>query len=207
MPAFTENDWSRLLCEMGVAPLTADRWAGAFCSEAQPENFSAGMDDILDWCPQILHESGMLERTEEVLSYKTPERLCKIWPTRFQSIESALPFVRNPKALAIKVYGDRMGNRPGTEDGHTYRGRSPIMLTGLDGYVYVGDLMGQDLVTLPHLIEGPIYGINAAVAWWEGRVPDAFLGDQVKLRRRVNGGTIGLDHCLQLAELARQVFA
>ena len=97
-----------------------------------------------------------------------------------------------------------MGNTaPG--DGWDYRGRCPVMITGKDAYLHVGDLMGQDLVVLPHLIEGPIYGLEAAIAWWEDRIPDSMLSDQVKLRKRVNGGDIGMEHCANLALLCRRV--
>jgi hypothetical protein len=33
------------------------------------------------------------------------------------------------------------------------------------------------------------------------------LSDQVKLRRRVNGGAIGMEHVAQLAQLAQEAFA
>lgn len=200
------HDWLRLLMELGVADKTAERWAGAFGLEVQPGRFSKGMDDLLAWLPQILHETGLLERTAEDLNYTSAERIRKVWPSRFASLGEAQVYVRNPQALANKVYGGRMGNsRPG--DGWKFRGRSPIMATGFDAYLWLGKLMGQDLTVTPELLEGPIYGINAAVAWWEGRVPDSMLADTAQCRRRVNGGEVGLAHCQQLADLTRKVFA
>lgn len=202
---FSENDWLRLLLELGVRATTASRWAEPFADAVQPSRFSAGMRDLTAWLPQILHESAMLERTQENLSYSA-ERIVQVWPLRFPSEAYARPFARNPEALANKVYGHRMGNTmPG--DGWRYRGRGPIMLTGRAGYRHVGDLMGQDLENMPDLIEHARYGLDAAVAWWEGVVPDEMLGDQVRLRRRVNGGEIGLSHCRELAELTCKVLA
>lgn len=208
----TANDWLRILCELGVREFTAAKWSVPFENAVQPHKFSAGMRDIVDWLPQILHETtgrnadgkySPLERLQEDLSY-TAERICQVWPSRFRRESDAEPYARNPEALANKVYGGRMGNFD-LGDGWLYRGRCPIMATGRDAYALLGDLMGQDLIGLPHLIEGPIYGLEAAIAWWEGRVPDAILGDQVKLRRRVNGGEIGLEHCANLALLCRKV--
>lgn len=202
---FSSSDWNRVLCELGVEPLVATRWCEAFESEVQPAKFSAGMVDILDFLPQVLHESAMLKHPEEKLGYSA-ERIAEVWPSRFPTVASAEPYAYHPQELANKVYGGRMGNnQPG--DGWRYRGRSPIMLTGRDGYALLGDLMGQDLLGLPHLIEGPIYGLCCAVHWWENRIPDSFLSDQVKLRKRVNGGTVGLKHVQALADLTRKVLA
>lgn len=200
---YTAADWKRLLCELGVRPATADHWCEAWSQEVQPEHFSAGMDDILAFVPQILHESGLLEHTSENLNY-SPERLMAVWPSRFPTMGDALCFAHNPEALANKVYGGRMGNRePG--DGWKFRGRTPIMLTGMDAYLRMGELAGQDLTVTPELAEGPIYGMQFARLWWEGHIPDSMLSDTVQCRRRVNGGTIGLAHCQQLADLTRQI--
>lgn len=200
----SEKDWLRALCEIGVRPFTAAKWAAAFEDQFQPERFSKGMLDIVDALPQLLHETAMLEQMQENLSYSA-ERLMAVWPSRFPTLSDAAPYARNPEALANKVYGGRMGNtEPG--DGWLYRGRA-WGLTGKSNYALVGDLMGQDLLTLPHLIEGPIYALESFRAFWEGMIPDTLLGDQVKLRRRYNGGEIGLAHCQKLANLTRQVLA
>lgn len=201
----TQNDWLRFLDRLGVRQFTAAKWAPAFENAVQPERFSQGMADIVDWLPQILHECSMLEKLDENLNYSA-KRLTEVWPGRFPNEASALPYQFNPEALANKVYGGRMGNKaPG--DGWKYRGRCPIMATGLDAYLLIGGLMRpqQDLDILPNLIEGPIYGLEAAIAWWENRVPDSMLSDQVKLRKRVNGGAIGLEHCQALAKQCRLV--
>jgi putative chitinase len=204
--SLTAGDWRRILMELGVAEATADDWTGAFAGEVQPEKFSRGMDDLLAFLPQVLHETGLLERTQENLTYTSAERIRAVWPSRFPTLESARPFVRNPEALANKVYGGRMGNtRPG--DGSRYRGRGLIMVTGYDGYLWLGDLMGQDLTVNETLLEGPIYAACSAVHWWEGRVADSMLADTVQCRRRVNGGEVGLAHCQALADLTRKVFA
>lgn len=198
------DDWLRILTAMGVRPVTAPKWTTAFADEVQTSKFSAGEADLVDWLPQILHEFSMLERTEENLLYTTPERLCAVWPSRFKTLADAVPYVCAPQKLANLVYGGRMGNtEPG--DGWLYRGRP--MLTGKGTYGRVGDLIGQDLLGMPHLIEQPHYALIAAIAWWEDAVPDAFLSDQSRIRRRVQGAQLGLEHCAALAQRAREVFA
>jgi putative chitinase len=201
----TERDWDRILCHMGVRAETAVRWASAFADEVQPERFSDGMKDLVDWLPQILWECSLLEQLQENLNYSA-ERLCAVWPKRFPTAADAASYAHSPRALANKVYGGRMGNYL-PDDGWDFAGKCHIMLTGRGAYEYVGNLMGQDLVVLPNLILQPHYGLDAAIKWWEGSIPDTMLGDQVKLRRKVNGGTLGMEHVVQLAQLAQVALA
>jgi len=190
----TDREWLEILSGLGVRPLTAARWQHPFEDEVQPQKFSDGIRDLLDFLPQILHESAMLECVEERLSYN-PERICAVWPARFTTVASAVPYAFSPAKLANCVYANRMGNGPPeTGDGYRYRGRSPIQLTGRAAYAHVGDLVGQDLLEVPELACECRYGLEIAIAWWEDRIPDEMLGDQVRLRRRVNGGTLGLEH-------------
>ena len=63
------------------------------------------------------HEVGSgMQPVVENLNYTKPETIRKTWPTRFATIASAQPYVRQPQKLANKVYGDRMGNT-GPNDG------------------------------------------------------------------------------------------
>lgn len=200
---FTDRDWLRILSQLGVRATTAAEWAAPFADEIQPEKFSAGIADLQDLLPQALHEFGMLEHLQEDLNYSAA-RICAVWPGRFPTTLEAAPYARNPEALANRVYGGRMGN---TEPGDGWRFRGRPMLTGRATYERVGDLIGQDLVDLPELIEQPHYALIALRAWWENTVPDACLNDQVKIRRRVQGGALGLEHCAELAQKTREVFA
>lgn len=201
----TAHDWYDILIRCQVKPTVAAVWSEVFADVVKPDSFSQGDAEIDDFLGQVLHESAGLTKFSENLNYSA-ERLCKVWPSRFHTIADARPYERNPEALANKVYGGRMGNTdPG--DGWRYRGRGPIQLTGKDNYRAVGDLMGQDLVGLPGLLEQPRYALEAAIAWWEDRIPDSMLGDTEKVSRRVNGGLIGLADRVALTESARGALA
>ncbi|MDN8617016.1 glycoside hydrolase family 19 protein [Variovorax ginsengisoli] len=100
------------------------------------------------------------------------------------------------------VYGGRMGNSR-SDDGWTYRGRSPIGITGLANYQRVGDLMGQDLVGIPDLLCQPRFALDACIAWWEDKIPDSMLGETTNIRQRVNGGVIGLGDVQRLKRLVQ----
>ena len=200
MNQITTDRWISILRDLGVKTVTAARWAPHFRVEVQPSAFSLGAGEIDDFVAQVLHESGRLERMEECLSYSSAARIRAIWPTRFPTDASAAPFVRNPKGLADKVYGGRMGNtNPG--DGWIYRGSGPIQVTGRANFAALEAATGLPLIDNPDLLRRPCAtALKVCIAWWEGNVPDCVMGDKVRVRRAVNGGTIGLDEVAALTD-------
>lgn len=200
-----EAEWNRVLTQCGVKPITAAMWSIHFASTINESTFSAGASELDDFLREILHESGMLSRLEEGLNYSA-ERLMQVWPTRFPTLRSAQPYARNGMVLANKVYGGRMGNvDPG--DGFKYRGRGLMMVTGRDNYRALGKIMGLDLERNPDLLAQPVYALLAAIAWWEGNVPDGIMGDVKRVRRAVNGGSTGLQHTTQLASTVQKALS
>lgn len=202
MAGRSEHEWLRILTELGVEPETAGRWAPIFAGAIQPGTFSSGDHELDDFLGQVLHESGHLERLEENLNYKTPGRLMAIWPLRFRSRADEAPFLRNPEALANKVYGGRMGNvNPG--DGWRFRGSGLIQVTGADNFRALQEATGIPVYDQPELLREPTAeALRVCIAWWEGNVPDAVMGDIVRVTKRVNGGTIGLNDRADLTEAA-----
>ena len=146
---------------------------------------------------QAAHESGGFTITKESLYYSTPERICKVWPSRFKTVEDAMPYAKNPKALADKVYSNRMGNGEG--EGHIYIGRGFIQLTGKDNYrSFASDMRVPDVMNDPSLVETD-YAFESAMWFFEKnglfKMADNGIGtDNIKsITKRVNGGTHGLD--------------
>lgn len=139
-----------------------------------------------------LHETGGHARFVERLSYGA-QRLTEVWPNRFPTLEAALPFERNPEALANHVYGGRMGNlHPG--DGWRFRGRGLLQVTGRDNYARLALATGRPIEELPAWMETHGGAAESAVRWWAWRGCNAIAdtGDIEALRRAVNGGAIGL---------------
>lgn len=146
---------------------------------------------------QIAHESMCFQVTEENLNYSA-ETMCKVWPSRFDSIEAAMPYARNPDALAEKVYGGRMGNdQPG--DGAKFKGRGFIQLTGRDNVSrFARDVKMTELLDDPSPLAEEL-AFDSAL--WFFKVNGLFeIADQgvsedviLQITRRVNGGTHGLD--------------
>ena len=64
----------------------------------------------------------------------TAKRIREVWPSRPEAVQ----FAGKPRELANSVYGGRLGNRVGTDDGWNYRGGGVDQLTGRDNYRKVG---------------------------------------------------------------------
>jgi putative chitinase len=138
-------------------------------------------------------ECGCGHEVIENLSYSA-QRAHEVWPNRFPTVADAEPYAHNPKALGNKVYGGRMGNRPGTDDGYDYLGKGFAQTTGRDEYERLGKMVGLDLVGHPELLLDPRYFLECGVANFVlcGCLPLARDDDVVGVTRRLNGGTNGL---------------
>jgi predicted chitinase len=68
----------------------------------------------------------------ESMAYRTPARLCAVWPSRFGKKSDAflLELISDPVKLADSVYGGRMGNRKGASDGYDTAGGMWVRTTG-----------------------------------------------------------------------------
>lgn len=215
----TAEDWRRVFMECGVEPDVAVPRASSWAATIREDTFSAGLErELPDFLVTVLHESQMLERLRESGRYsarRIRELATSSGPgTRWRSLlPRAEKLAYDPLrpetegAFFEALYGGRMGNGPeGCGDGARYPGRSYIGVTGLDNYRWLTDQMGlNDLVTNPELLEEPTFGLEITVAWWEGKVPDAILGDERKVRKVVNGGYIGLPEVERLVRLVRGV--
>ena len=153
--------------------------------KARPQDHAALLDggEVLDaagllapghrlhvFLAQIGHESAGLTRRVESLVYSRPETLMAVWPSRFPTRAAALPFIRNPAAVAEKVYGGRkdLGNtQPG--DGARFIGRGWLQITGRANYREMGRRIGVDLESAPDRAAEPVIALAAACAYWTAR--------------------------------------
>jgi putative chitinase len=142
---------------------------------------------------QISHECGAGREVVENLNY-TASRMMAIWPGRFPTLASAQPYAGNPRALANKVYNGRMANRPGTDDGWSFRGRGGSQTTGRNGYEQVKAQTGLDVVSNPDILIDPKHFLECSVSDFIncGCLPYAAADDVVTVTKKLNGGYIGL---------------
>lgn len=204
--------WAVILKACGVAAAQIDLWAPVFAEVINERTFSAGDAEIDDFLSQVLHESGMLTKMEEGLSYSA-ERIREIGMasgpgTRWRSLVSrADKLARNPVAFANACYNDRMGNTE-AGDGFKYRGSGPIQVTGRANFAALEKITGIPLLANPDLLRRPGQeSLRVCIAWWEGNVPDAVMGNVARVTKAVNGGTNGLAHRTELAGKAQAALA
>jgi len=144
---------------------------------------------------QCSHESGNFRLLQENLNYKAAT-LMKLWPKRFPTLEVANQYAGNARAIANKVYADRMGNRDeASGDGYRFRGKGLVQLTGHSNHFHAGKALGVDFVMQPDLVATPKYAALTAGWFWDTHKlnPPADALDYTKVTKIINGGTIGLD--------------
>ena len=152
---------------------------------------------------QVLHESGCMRLVEENLNYSA-ERLLQVFP-RYFTFAEAQAYARQPQMIANKVYGGRMGNGgEASGDGHRYRGRGLLQLTGRDNYHKFSQWIQDDVVTHPDLVAHK-YAVHSAVYFWTSKDLNALadLDDIKSITQRVNGGSNGLAGRIALLDKAR----
>jgi putative chitinase len=132
------------------------------------------------WLANVAHETRELWALVESMSYSA-DRMKVVWPTRFGRGKSATAKSRadgdalarklawNPMALGNYVYGGRLGNRPGTDDGYRHRGRGAPHLTGRDAYARCGEALKLPLLEEPQLLEQPGPAARAAGWFWKSK--------------------------------------
>jgi putative chitinase len=164
------------------------------------------LNETASFLSQFGHETAGFTRFEENLNYSA-ERLMKVWPRRFPDLVTANLYAHNPKDLAEKVYGGRMGNdQPG--DGYRFRGRG-AQVTGKNNYRRAALLTGFDLVAFPHRMLEPKIGVMVACAGWKASGLDQHDDDSNAREETfiVNGGEIGLRERQELLDKLLKVLA
>jgi putative chitinase len=125
---------------------------------------------------QIAHESGQLRYTQEIAS-----------------------------GVRYEGRADLGNTQPG--DGVRFKGRGLIQITGRANYTACMLALDIDCVEHPKLLEQPRDAARSAGWFWKshGLNELADLGDQVKVTKRINGGTNGLPERLAFFEAASRV--
>lgn len=120
-------------------------------SSVQVQVIDAILDQTADWprdhVAYVLataYGEAQLTPKRENMNY-TAARIKAVWPSRPEAVK----FAGQPVSLANSVYGDRLGNRRGTNDGWTYRGGGIDQLTGRDNYRKVGIAATPEAILQP----------------------------------------------------------
>ena len=154
---------------------------------------------------QCAHESREFTTTEENLNYSA-DRLLKVFPKYFKSLEQATLYARNPRSIASYIYANRMGNgAESSGDGYRYRGRGYIQLTGHDNYMQYAAATATDALNNPDLVSSPD-GAALSAGWFWSKNGLNLLADKedmLSITRRINGGLNGLQERMAYYHQAR----
>jgi putative chitinase len=152
------------------------------------------------WIGQCGHECGNFRIMEENLNYRAPTllKLFPLTPKRKWGFtpEEATAYEKQPKRIANRIYGNRMGNRDeASGDGFRFRGSGFLQLTGHSNFYHAGKALGVDFVMEPELVRTPKYAAQTAGWFWQTHKINQHADgrDFVTMTKRINGGTIGLD--------------
>jgi putative chitinase len=155
-----------------------------FALEAMDRFHIAGPEQIAAFCATLGIESMHLTKMEEDLYYKDPERLAKIFRSRFdldgdkvispEEIAAAAPYCRNPKGLSMRLYNG-------------FHGRGGIQLTWEKNYKLHGDRLGFDYVSKPDLLIQPQHAMLSAGSYWDLNDCNSVAGDMRAVTLKVNG--------------------
>jgi putative chitinase len=204
-------------------PITRDQFARALyedTSDSDIDKFFPALAEAMEefeietpqqiamFLAQCAHESNYFTAVNENLNYSA-DGLNKIFPKYFvRAGRDATQFARNPEMIANVVYASRMGNGPPESgDGWRFRGRGYIQLTGKNNYLACGEDLEVDLVANADYLSTPEGAArSAAWFWWQNDLNNfADKNDIVGCTKRVNGGTIGLEHRKEIWEEAIKV--
>lgn len=192
------------LMKCGLHPTQAKRWAPHV--EPACARFEINTAPRLAaWVGQIRVESRDFTVLEEGLSYTTSKRLMEVWPSRLPTIESTIPYLRNPQALANFVYAGRNGNGDvASGDGWRYRGSGLKQLTGRGNFLAAERALGRPYVAQPELVRQEADAALTAAHFFSanGCLPLADAWNLDAITRAVNGR--GMLQAKERAEFSEQ---
>lgn len=159
------------------------------------------------FCANIEHECGgfTIKNLTENTNY-TAARMAQVWPNRFGSAAAVAEKYGTAPGWQLQafddIYGNRMGNRPGTHDGSSYIGRGGPQWTGRDGYLALQKITGLPVVVNPGLACHYDIQPEVCAAFWTWKELNRFAdaGDFLGAVKVWNGGTNGMaDRRAQMA--------
>jgi len=182
-----------------LSPSAITGWADALRAPMQASGIVTARR-IAMFVGQIAEESAGLAMLAEDLEYVTAARICAVWPSQFPTEAEARPYVRNPKALANRVYAGRLGNGDeASGDGWRFRGAGAIQITGRAAYARLGASVHVPLDELAAWLQTPRGAAVSACWYWSLPSHHPALNaladrwDIESVTRAINGGAEGLE--------------
>lgn len=141
------------------------------------------------------HETQLNPHSEN-MNYSA-SRAHAVFPSKFPTVKSAMPYANNPEAFGNHVYASINGNgNEASGDGYKYRGRGLIQVTGRGNYKTWNDRLSgqfkdaqgkdQDFLKNPDAMNRRDIAIRVLV---EGVAQGVFRGNKVSLADYLSGKT------------------
>lgn len=151
------------------------------------------------FCANIEHECNgfTIPNLTENINY-TATRMAEVWPNRFASAAAVQAKYGIGPGWQLRafndIYGNRMGNRPGTDDGSKFIGRGGPQWTGRDGYEALQRLTGIAAVADPSLACRLDLQPEVCAAFWTWKKLNSYAdrNDFAGAVKVWNGGTNGM---------------
>jgi len=152
------------------------------------------------------HESMGFKKFVENLNYSAAA-LVAIFPKYFTNLPTAKLFARQPEKIANRIYANRMGNGNSLSgDGWKHKGAGAIQLTGKDNQTNY--FKSKGLSVLPNLLHTFEFAVDSAGWFWQTNKLNSLAdADNVTaIRKRVNGGFIGLADVRKLVDEYKTIY-
>jgi putative chitinase len=180
----------------------SDTWFDAL-AEIMPKYDITTPNRIAGFVAQCGHESNNFKSLEENLNY-SEKALLSVFGRYFgkgAKKRDAAEYARNPEMIANYVYQDEFRTKRGAMgnvqegDGWRFRGRGLKQLTGRNNYTAFGKTVGMTAEEAAEYVATPKGAVESACWFWDtNKLNDiADTGDIVKMTKKINGGTIGLE--------------
>lgn len=150
---------------------------------------------------QCMVESMNFTKTRENLNY-SEEGLYETFNKYFPTLSMAELYAHQPEKIANRVYANRMGNgSPESGDGWKFRAAGYIGTTGRTNFYRLSKYLAVDVISNPELV-ATAYPLEAALFYftdaniWPVCEEGSSISTTTKVRKLVNGGTIGLDDAI-----------
>jgi len=188
--------------KIGVTP---DGSFGPKTLKAIRDYFNLSDEQVAHFCGQVAHETGDFQLFSENLNYSA-SGLLRTFGKYFTKVTAEL-YARQPKKIASRVYGGRMGNgNEASMEGWLFRGRGALQTTGKANYTAFAKYLGSDeIMENPNLV-AELYSFESAIFFFEKNklwlICDRGVSDAsiTALSKRVNGGENGLADRISLTK-------
>ena len=170
-------------------------WYEAMC-EILPLWEVDTIERVAMFIAQCGHESGGFRVLSENLNYSA-QALNSIFPKYFKRAgRDANEYHRQPEKIANVIYANRMDNGDeASGDGWRFRGGGLIQLTGRYNYTEFAEDVDMTVDEAVDYVRTKKGALDSACWFWDennlNKLCDAL--DIVRMTKRINGGTIGLE--------------